>query len=401
MKARGLNKLGAIAAQRPGHARISPAKADGADVPVLPVHPGGPEVPAAPFASRLLRWFRRHGRKDLPWQADKTPYKVWVSEVMLQQTQVQSVIPYFLRFMEHFPTVRELAESEPEHVISLWSGLGYYARAHNLRRAAKAICERHNGEMPDTLDELTALPGIGRSTAGAILALCCRRREPILDGNVKRVLARHRGVAGWPGRTDVAKRLWEWSRDLLPARRDSMANYTQALMDLGATVCVRRRPRCEACPVADGCYARLNDRIQAFPAPRPKVHRPVRRTTMIVATRRGRVLMTRRPDAGLWAGLLSLPEVDGATTARAWCRRTLGIDAQRGGGGEVRWDEVRHGFTHFQLRITPVVIRVETRPQYCREADGLVWCRIEDGLKQAPAPVKKLLQRLDRQEWQK
>lgn len=350
------------------------------------------KCPERPFSSRLLQWFRRHGRKDFPWQTDKTPYRVWVSEVMLQQTRAESVVPYFLRFMRRFPKVDALAHSEADTVLSLWSGLGYYARAHNLRRAARIICECHGGELPATQAGLEALPGIGRSTAGAILALCYEQRVPILDGNVKRVLSRHRGVYGWSGGADVAGHLWDWSERLLPTRRTAMANYTQALMDLGATVCVRARPRCDACPVASDCYARLNNRTEALPTPRPKMRRPVRHTTMVLATYRGSVLLVRRPDVGLWAGLLSLPEIDDKTTVRSWCRRTLGADAHAAGVAVL--PGMNHEFTHFRLRITPQVVRLKHAPRCGREAGGWVWCKIEDGLEQAPAPVKKLLRQI-------
>lgn len=345
---------------------------------------------AKTFAPRVLAWSRRRGRTDLPWQTDKTPYRVWVSEVMLQQTQVQSVIPYFLRFMERCPEVGELAVAPPETVAELWSGLGYYARAQNLHKAAKIIVAEHAGRLPDTLDGLMSLPGVGRSTAGAILALCHRRRLAILDGNVKRLLARHRLVAGYPGRAAVARRLWRHAENLLPESAADMPAYTQALMDLGATVCTRAHARCADCPVSEDCLARARRRVGALPEPRPRKTLSARRTYMLLATCEDRVLLARRATSGLWAGLLCPPEVDSERAAAAWARRALGLRR----GAFPAWPEVRHAFSHFRLDITPLVIRLRKRPRVVREAESFAWCKIDDGIRQAPAPVKKLLSRL-------
>lgn len=234
------------------------------------------------FAARLLRWYDRHGRKDLPWQRARTPYTVWVSEVMLQQTQVATVIPYFERFMARFPDVRTLADAPLDAVLAHWSGLGYYSRARNLHRAAQQIRDRHGGVFPEDMDAIAALPGIGRSTAGAILAQALGQRHAILDGNVKRVLTRHRAIAGWPGQSAVERRLWEIAEAETPHAR--VADYTQAIMDLGAMVCTRARPRCGACPVADDCAARAAGTVSRYPAPKPRKTLPVRQTRMLLVT---------------------------------------------------------------------------------------------------------------------
>ena len=319
------------------------------------------------FADRLLDWFDRHGRHDLPWQVDVTPYRVWVSEIMLQQTQVQTVIPYFERFTTRFPDVGELAAAPVDEVLHLWSGLGYYARARNLHRAAIQIRDQHGGELPAELETLVALPGIGRSTAGAILSLARGQRHPILDGNVKRVLCRHRGVAGWPGRSAVLKTLWSLAEALTPpARVDA---YTQAIMDLGATLCRRSRPACEDCPVAADCVARREGRQAELPARRPARARRLRHATMLlIRDEAGRVLLQRRPADGLWGGLWGLPEPDDAQDVARWCETRLGVrpDHTRA------LAPVRHGFTHFELEIRP--LRLEVDGARCVMAgEGWLW----------------------------
>jgi A/G-specific adenine glycosylase len=254
----------------------------------------------------VLAWWDHHGRHDLPWQKDRTAYRVWVAEVMLQQTQVGTVIGYFERFMQRFPTLGSLAAAELDDVLALWSGLGYYARGRNLHQAARTCRDRHAGELPDDPASLEALPGIGRSTANAIVAQAFDRRAPILDGNVKRVLARHAGIAGWPGRSATARALWSASEARTPARR--AADYTQAIMDLGATLCTARNPSCTICPVARDCRARIEDRIGELPGRKPRRERPARTTTLlIVENGAGQFLLERRPPTGIWGGLWSLP----------------------------------------------------------------------------------------------
>ncbi len=343
---------------------------------------------AAEFAARLLAWFDRHGRRDLPWQQPRSPYRVWLSEIMLQQTRVETVIPYFERFTRAFPDVASLAQAPLDAVLHLWTGLGYYARARNLHRAAQVVVERHGGELPAELDALTALPGIGRSTAGAILAMAWERRAPILDGNVKRVLARHGAVAGWPGDSGVARRLWALADRHTPAQR--LADYTQAIMDLGATLCTRARPACAHCPVADDCQARREDRVSHFPGAKPETTTPVRRTLwLILRNRDGEVLLLRRPPHGVWGGLWSFPECapdTGSATIEAACA-ALGcqlLASQPGAAG-------RHVFTHFKLDYQVLEIAV-TATAGVADRDAHRWVDpAAPGVLGLPAPVRDLL----------
>ena len=302
------------------------------------------------FAARLLRWFDTHGRHDLPWQHPRSAYRVWLSEVMLQQTQVATVIPYFERFVARYPDLPALAAASVDEVLALWSGLGYYSRGRNLHRAARVCAERHGGALPDTLDALVALPGVGRSTAAAILAQAHGQRAAILDGNVKRVLARHAGIEGHPGQAAVEKRLWTIADACLPQAR--LADYTQALMDLGATVCTPKRPACPTCPLRADCIARASDRVAQLPTPRPRRITPERAVTMLVLVDRDdRVLFERRPPQGLWGGLLGLPEYDAADRALADLARRGIVVAESCLG-----PPYRHVFTHFKLDITPLIV---------------------------------------------
>ncbi|HVC37268.1 MAG TPA: A/G-specific adenine glycosylase, partial [Gammaproteobacteria bacterium] len=277
--------------------------------------------PEFKLAPPLLRWYRVHGRKDLPWQHQPTPYRVWVSEIMLQQTQVSTVIPYYGRFMMRFPDIRALANAPLDEVLHLWSGLGYYARARNLQRAAQIIRDDYGGVFPREFEKAASLPGIGRSTAGAILALACGERHAILDGNVKRVLTRLHGAKGWPGENAVAKKLWALAERHTPLK--NVAAYTQAIMDLGATVCTRSRPRCLDCPIAVGCVAHIDGNETKFPTPRPRKRLPVRRTCMLLITCKGRVMLERRPPAGIWGGLWGFPELPADREVVEWCRSHL------------------------------------------------------------------------------
>lgn len=343
-----------------------------------------------PFARHLLEWYDRHGRHDLPWQHDPSPYRVWVSEIMLQQTQVATVIPYYQRFTERFPTVQALAGAPTDEVLALWSGLGYYARARNLHRAATTVVSRHGGEFPGDLDALMELPGIGRSTAGAILALAFDVRHPILDGNVKRVLARYHAVEGWPGRKPVANELWALSEKHTPAAR--VADYTQAVMDLGATLCTRSRPACERCPQAAGCRGLALGRPADFPGAKPKQNERRRRSARFAIAWDGEaVLLERRPPAGIWGGLWSLPEIGDAEDAGSWCSRRLGAEAS----AIERWETLEHSFTHYDLEMEPMLFRLAGRPAALRDRDDHLWYEVaaapEVGL---PAPVRRLLARL-------
>jgi A/G-specific adenine glycosylase len=343
------------------------------------------------FSDRVLQWYAQHGRKDLPWQMDRTPYRVWVSEVMLQQTQVATVIPYFERFMARFPDVISLANADIDEVLHLWSGLGYYARGRNLHKAACKVRDEHAGVFPENFDAVQGLPGVGRSTAGAILALACDQRHAILDGNVKRVLARFHAVAGWPGESSVLEQLWTCAERYTPTK--CVADYTQAMMDLGATLCTRTRPRCGDCPLVADCQAHATGREREYPGSKPRRVLPVRATHMLlVRNAQGEVLLQQRPPSGIWGGLWSLPEIDSATVAEDWCRQHLGMTIRR----LESWPALRHTFSHFHLDITPLLIELgKNRAQSVLEGQATVWynTRSEDPRGLA-APVKRLLERL-------
>lgn len=304
------------------------------------------------FSARLLAWYNRHGRKNLPWKRTRDPYRIWVSEIMLQQTQVATVIPYFERFLKRFPDVRTLARARLDSVLHRWSGLGYYARARHLHAAAKCIGAEHGGRFPRDFGSVAALLGVGRSTAGAILALAFDQRHPILDGNVKRVLARYHAVAEPLNRREVEEKLWRLAERHTP--RAQIADYTQAIMDLGATLCTRANPDCMHCPLRAGCRAYRLGVPENFPVAAKRSARPVKKTKMLlVQDRRGRVLLTKRPPVGLWGGLWGLPECAGGDV-RAWCRARLGLDVRP----QRPWPTFRHSFSHFRLDITPIPARV-------------------------------------------
>ena len=339
------------------------------------------------FAARVLAWYDEHGRKDLPWQQPDA-YAVWVSEIMLQQTQVATVIPYYERFMVSFPTVTALANADADAVLGHWSGLGYYARARNLHAAAQIVRDEHAGVFPLEFEAVLALPGIGRSTAGAILALAHDQRHAILDGNVKRVLSRHQAIAGWPGKTAVAKELWQAAENNTPHER--VADYTQAIMDLGATLCRRGKPSCDACPVNSDCVARETDSVDRFPGRKPRVARPLKQTTMVLAVSENAVFLQRRPAAGIWGGLWSLPEMP-ATDVVDWCRRVLDHD----GRSRETWSTLRHSFSHFDLDIEPVVVRGDVASSKVADADDTTWFDLgEEPPGGIAAPVQKLIDRL-------
>jgi len=344
----------------------------------------------ASLAARLLDWHAQHGRHDLPWQHPRTPYRVWLSEVMLQQTQVGTVIDYFARFVEALPSLPALAAAPLDRVLGLWSGLGYYSRARNLHRTAQRCVEEHAGELPTTLDALMALPGIGRSTAGAILAQAHGLRFPILDGNVRRVLARYHGIAEWPGLPAVEKQLWRLAESHLPG--DRLADYTQAQMDLGATVCTRGKPACLLCPLRESCAAHLQGLTALVPAARPRKATPVRSTRMLLLIdAQGRVLLERRPQSGVWAELWSLPEcaenADAERAARALPAR-IDDEAEALPG-------FRHTFSHYHLDVQPLRWRaraIEGVGEATESGTQRAWFSAAEleslGL---PAPVRKLL----------
>jgi A/G-specific adenine glycosylase len=329
----------------------------------------------AAFAQKLVLWQRRHGRHGLPWQGGRDPYRIWLAEIMLQQTQVAAVIPYYERFLARFPDVAALAAASEDEVLRLWSGLGYYARARHLRNAARTVAAR--GGFPDTAAGLVELPGVGPSTAAAIAAFAYGRREAILDGNVKRVLARCFGVEG-------EKAQWALARQLLPAR--AIETYTQAVMDLGATICTRARPACGRCPVAGQCLALREGRVTELPSPRRRKPLPLKRTTWLVLQHQGAVLLERRPSSGIWGGLWVFPEGPSAGVG-PYCRKHLAteIDHAR------KLPLIEHGFTHFRLNIRPIRCRVRKRLPRA-ESPGRVWLDLDDAMRAAvPAPVKALL----------
>jgi A/G-specific adenine glycosylase len=338
------------------------------------------------FADRLIRWQKRHGRHDLPWQGTRDPYRIWLSEIMLQQTQVAAVIPYYLRFLERFPELAALAAAPPEQVMSLWSGLGYYARARNLHRAARALAERHGGRFPRDPAAIAALPGIGRSTAAAIAAFAFNRRAAILDGNVKRVLARCFGVEGYPGSKPVEDALWSLAEDLIPSR--NIRTYTQALMDLGATVCTRARPDCTGCPLEDACMARREGRTAELPAPRPSRTLPSRSAVALILLEGTRVLLEQRPPTGIWGGLLCLPELPaGESDPLQLALRRFGFRVE----SARELPPLAHGFTHFRLEIRPLLC--QGRPAaHAADGRGLRWLALDDlAGAPLPAPIRRLL----------
>ncbi|AGY91215.1 hypothetical protein SPICUR_00955 [Spiribacter curvatus] len=342
--------------------------------------------PMEGFSEAVLAWFDQYGRHDLPWQHPATPYRVWISEVMLQQTQVTTVIPFFERFMARFPDVATLAVADRDTVLAHWAGLGYYARARNLHGCAQRLMTDYDGIFPNDYAAVADLPGIGPSTAGAILSLSRDAPHAILDGNVKRVLARYFAVPGWPGRSAVARRLWTCSEAVTP--RERTGDFNQAMMDLGATVCLRR-PRCEQCPLQSGCQALAAGETETYPGRRPKRDKPRRRTTMLIIHGRDGILLERRPPTGIWAGLWSLPEVpESADTADHWVheqyRLTIELDAEAPA-------PLRHEFTHFSLDIQPIRARVTGDGGI---ADGhRRWYHPQtDEAPGLPAPVHRLIQ---------
>lgn len=336
------------------------------------------------FASRLLQWFDQHGRHDLPWQHPRTPYRVWLSEVMLQQTQVQTVIPYFLAFLQRFPDIQSLATADLDTVLAQWSGLGYYSRARNLHRAAQLCVAQHAGELPQEFDDLLALPGIGRSTAGAILAQAHGRRFAILDGNVRRVLARYRAVAGLVSSSSTQSQLWALSQSLLPQQR--LADYTQALMDLGASICTQRQPRCGLCPLSVDCAAQQQQTVHLYPQPKPRKLRPLRQCTQLwVMDAQCRLLLQRRPPVGVWAGLWSLPE---AATAEAIMLAMQAAGLALGQASPL--SRVRHEFTHYSLDIE--VLKVAATIVGLNDQNSR-WVSLAQALESGlPQPLRRLIE---------
>jgi A/G-specific adenine glycosylase len=349
------------------------------------------------FSQQVLSWFDAHGRKNLPWQQDRDAYKIWVSEIMLQQTRVETVIPYYENFMQHFSTVDKLAAANIDEVLHLWTGLGYYARARNLHKAAQKMVTEYKGQFPKQLEQVIALPGIGRSTAAAILALSFNQAHAILDGNVKRVLARCFAIEGWPGSASVEQQLWQQADSLLPDHK--FAEYTQAMMDLGATLCTRSNPSCSSCPVQTNCKAFVQQRQAELPTPKPSKKMPQREVVVaIIQDRQDAIWLEKRPPAGIWGGLYSFPEYENADTFEAWRNVYLKQYHKISSPTSQSLPEITHTFSHFRLHIHPMLIQIDKKPNGVMEDDLGVWYKLTDhkfgqkiGL---AAPVKKVLEQV-------
>lgn len=337
------------------------------------------------FALRIIAWQKQHGRHDLPWQNTSSPYAIWVSEIMLQQTQVSAVIGYYQRFMARFPTIQSLAAAEQEEVLQYWSGLGYYSRARNLHHAAQTIKDEFSGEFPQDFTDMQSLSGIGRSTAAAIAAFAFHQVQTILDGNVKRVLARHFAIEGWPGTPSIEKSMWALAESLLP--QTEMVAYTQGLMDLGATLCTRSKPACNSCPLNTSCMAYAQQRVQQLPTPKPKKISPQKNTTMLILRHGNDVLLQKRPSKGIWGGLWSLPEIDMQTIATEAALTTFGLSVET----QEPLPVLQHAFTHYKLDILPQPLDVLNKPANT-PAPNTIWLPIADAIGAAiPTPVRKIL----------
>jgi A/G-specific adenine glycosylase len=343
------------------------------------------------FSDRLLTWFDDHGRKDLPWQHDITPYHVWLSEIMLQQTQVATVIDYYKRFIKRYDNVQALAAADLDDVLALWTGLGYYARARNLYKAAQIIVEQHQGQLPSTIEELVSLPGIGRSTAGAIMALGYQQRHAILDGNVKRVLTRYTAVSGWPGKKDIEQKLWQLADRLLPTHR--VGSYIQAQMDLGATICTRSKPLCSQCPLISDCKGYQSKNPTQYPTPKPKKVIPLRQISwLIIQSQSGLILLEQRPNKGIWGGLWSFPEFESLEAALSFYQHNFGADPDN----LIKQKPIRHIFTHYKLDIFPYLVHSSVCRHSPTDFEGLHWHTSNNALRLGlPAPVKAILKLLE------
>jgi A/G-specific adenine glycosylase len=338
------------------------------------------------FQQAVLNWFDLHGRTNLPWQTSISPYSVWVSEIMLQQTQVNTVIPYFERFMQSFPKVEALAAATEDQVLHHWTGLGYYARARNLHKTAQRICHQLNGQFPDTVEQLAELPGIGRSTAGAICSIAFKKPAAILDGNVKRVLARYAAIEGWPGQTAVHNRLWQQAETYSPQQR--VADYTQAMMDLGATLCTRSSPSCERCPLSGNCIAYSQGKQTEYPGKKPKKKLPVRTTCfLLIYNQQGELLLQKNPPAGLWGGLWLLPQVDAVDETEDYCAK-IGLELTE----QQVQPAKRHTFSHFHLDYQPILVQAADRSCAVAEGDNQLWYNPQNPLSLGmPAPIVALI----------
>ena len=337
------------------------------------------------FQSKILSWFKHHGRKDLPWQKNISPYRVWLSEIMLQQTQVQTVVPYFKQFIKQFPTIKKLAAAPTDDVLHLWSGLGYYARARNLHKTAQIISSEHHGKFPRDLETLQSLPGIGKSTAGAILAIAMKKRGVILDGNVKRVLARFGAIKGLP--SEASKTLWEIAEVYTP--ENHIADYTQAMMDLGAMICTRTKPNCAKCPLEKFCLAHQTNCETDFPEKRITQKIPIRKTYMLLMRDKNQsLLLEQRPPHGIWGGLWCFPQIDSLAMLEDACIRKYDCKIKT----TKKLKKFRHTFSHFHLDITPILIEVIQTNQQIMEQNTAIWYNKKHIRRLGvPKPVNELL----------
>jgi A/G-specific adenine glycosylase len=339
------------------------------------------------FAQKLIAWQQQHGRHDLPWQHTRDPYAIWVSEIMLQQTQVSAVIGYYQRFMARFPTIASLAQAEQEEVMQHWSGLGYYSRARNLHHAAQTIMDEHQGQFPQDFATIQTLKGIGRSTAAAIVAFAFNQRQTILDGNVKRVFARYYAVEGWPGLPNIEKQLWQLAEQQMPD--SSIPAYIQSLMDFGATLCTRSQPKCKACPLQANCQAYQQGLVKHLPTPKPRKALPEKNITMLVILHAGEVLLQKRPNHGIWGGLWSLPEIAEHEIATEVTQQRYGLACE----ATQTLPQIHHAFTHYKLHITPQVLalaqtKAPTPAQH-------IWLNVGEAIEAAiPTPVRAILKGL-------
>lgn len=340
------------------------------------------------IATQLIHWHRVYGRHHLPWQGNRDPYAIWLSEIMLQQTQVNTVIPYYVRFMQTFPTVNSLAQAPLDAVLTLWSGLGYYSRARNLHQAARLIMQNHQGQFPRSRILIEQLPGIGRSTAAAIAVFAYSKREAILDGNVKRIFTRYFGIEGYPGESKIQNLLWEKAEELLPVDHGAgrIETYTQALMDLGATVCKRHTPLCEICPLQQHCVAFQENRVNQLPTAKQRKPLPQKETVFLLLMHQQKLLLEKRPSSGIWGELWCPPETETGVDIASYCHDHLGIQIQ----SAIQLPALDHQFTHYKLRIHPQLLSV-TSGSFI-EKNEFIWIKPCDALERAiPTPVRKLL----------
>jgi A/G-specific adenine glycosylase len=344
------------------------------------------------FANAIIAWQKQHGRHDLPWQNTSDAYAIWVSEIMLQQTQVAAVIGYYANFMTRFPTISALANALQENVLQSWSGLGYYSRARNLHASAQKIVDEFNGIFPQDFDDILNLPGIGRSTAAAISTFALNQPQPILDGNVKRVFARYFNISGATNAPNVVQSMWQIAERENPNNSQDAIIYTQGLMDLGATVCTRGRPRCSECPMNTSCQAYANNEVHLLPTPKPKKTTPQKQTMMLILLKAGEVMLEKRPQVGIWAGLWSLPEIDVAEIATEAAFYKFGMATEP----DETLPIVNHAFTHFKLAIQPQPLQVISQKTQLNQSNT-IWLPINEAIEAAiPTPVRNILQSLNK-----